>query len=267
MKTTRDSIFIVFIPVIVLLIAAFNNSFSNPNGISGRTKKTTSAGCSSCHNFGTGITGTIEGPDSVQTGQTVIFTVTLLFPGPANAGVDIAVKRGSLAAGPGSSFLKLLNGELTHKNPIVFTSTISVDFSYTAPATSGSDTLYATIDRNYTGAWNYIDNRGIRVYNSIGITENQTPVFFSISQNYPNPFNAFTKICMNIRTPGFVELSVFDIKGDKVASPVSSRMSSGEYTAIFDASSLPSGVYFYRLVFFDAKNRVYSETRKMSLVK
>lgn len=267
MKTTKGSIFIVFFSVVILILAAYISAVSNPNGISGRTKKTTSAGCGSCHNFGTGITGTIDGPDSVQTGQTAVFTVTLNFPGPANGGLDISVKRGSLAAGAGSAYLKLLNGELTHKNPIAFTNTISVDFSYTAPSTVGFDTLYATIDRNYTGSWNFIENRGIRIFNSIGINTNETPVNFKLSQNFPNPFNPVTSINFSIRKPGLVEISVFDVKGNIISSPVRKKMNSGDYTTVFNASSLPSGIYFYRLVFTDDAGSIFSETRKMSLVK
>ncbi|MCE1164303.1 MAG: T9SS type A sorting domain-containing protein [Bacteroidetes bacterium] len=267
MKTTKDSILIVFLSGVILLFVFFINAVSNPNGMSGRTRKTTSSGCGSCHNFGTGITGTIEGPDSVQTGQTAVFTITLSFSGNANGGVDISAKRGALSAGASSSFLKLLNGELTHKNPIVFESSVSLDFNYTAPSTTGTDTLFATIDRNYPGAWNFIDNRGIKIFSSIGITENEAPVSFYMLQNYPNPFNALTRIKFGVKKPGFVKISVIDLKGNTIAAPVNDRYNPGDYNVKFDAANLASGIYFYKMEFSDGGGTISSVTGKMSLLK
>lgn len=226
-----------------------------------------SAGCSSCHNFGTGITGFIEGPDSVETGQTAVFTITINFPGAANGGVDIAAKRGTLSPGASASFLKLLNGELTHKNPIQFTTTISLDFSYTAPVTAGTDTLYANIDRNYPGVWNYVDNRGIKIYSSIGIVGGETPAGYFLSQNFPNPFNPRTGISFGIKNTGLVIITVFDVAGRQIAMPLSSKLPPGVHSLEFNGDNLNSGLYFYVMdVTYDGLT-VFRETKKMILIK
>ncbi len=267
MKTTRDSIFIVFFPALILILLASSLVVSNPNGMSGRTKKTMSAGCSSCHNFGTGINGIIEGPDSVEAGQTAIFTITINFPGSANGGVDIAAKYGTLAPGASSSFLKLLNGELTHKNPIQFTTTISLDFNYTAPVITGTDTLYANIDRNYPGVWNYVDNRGIKIYSSIGIVGGETPADYFLSQNFPNPFNPRTGISFGLKNPGLVRITIYDITGKEIAVPLNSKMHSGVHSIEFHGDDLNSGLYFYSIDVKSGGLTVYRDTKKMILIK
>jgi len=267
MKTTKNSIFIVFFPALILILLASSLVVSNPNGISGRTKKTMSAGCSSCHNFGTGINGIIEGPDSVEAGQTAIFTITINFPGAANGGVDIAAKHGTLSPGASSPYLKLLNGELTHKNPIQFTTTISLDFNYTAPVIAGTDTLYANIDRNYPGVWNYVNNRGIKIYSSIGIVGGETTAGYFLSQNFPNPFNPRTGISFGLKNPGFVRISVYDITGKEIATPLNSKMLAGVHSVDFSGDGLNSGVYFYAIDVTGRGLTVYRETKKMVLIK
>jgi peroxiredoxin len=83
-----------------------------------------------------------------------------------------------------------------------------------------------------------------------------------LNQNYPNPFNPSTVISYHLPEANNVRLEVFDMIGHKVATLVNERQSSGEKTAVFDASSLSSGVYLYRL-------QVGSEivSRKMMLIK
>lgn len=85
---------------------------------------------------------------------------------------------------------------------------------------------------------------------------------FSLSQNYPNPFNPITTIEYSIPNDGFVELKVFDILGREVKSLVNMNQSAGNYKVIFDASSLPSGVYLYQI---NVNN--FQATKKMILMK
>jgi len=73
------------------------------------------------------------------------------------------------------------------------------------------------------------------------------PTVFSLEQNYPNPFNPSTVIQYGIPEASFVSLKVFDLLGRPVSTLVEGTMSAGEHRTLFDASSLPSGVYFYRL--------------------
>ena len=88
------------------------------------------------------------------------------------------------------------------------------------------------------------------------------PTDYSLSQNYPNPFNPTTKISFSIPKTSNIELSVYNILGQKVATLLNKELTAGSYKYDFDASNLTSGVYFYKL---QANN--YSEIRKMMLLK
>ncbi|MCI0472151.1 MAG: hypothetical protein L0Y76_01040, partial [Ignavibacteria bacterium] len=81
----------------ILVIFSFSELSAYPNGITGRTRKTSSQGCGSCHNFNSSITGSFSGPDSVLAGQTVTFTLAIYCAsGSGGYGVDIAAKTGTL---------------------------------------------------------------------------------------------------------------------------------------------------------------------------
>lgn len=97
----------------------------------------------------------------------------------------------------------------------------------------------------------------------IGI--HQTPPLpgeFALLQNYPNPFNASTTIEFNIINGRKVTLAVYDLLGREVQILVEGYRQAGVHAVNFDASSLPSGVYFYRL---QAGSAV--ETKRMLLLK
>jgi hypothetical protein len=100
------------------------------------------------------------------------------------------------------------------------------------------------------------------VYNSIGINNNGTPVSFELFQNYPNPFNPITSIKYEIPRSGFVSLKIFDVLGNEIASLVNETKQQGSYEVSWDASSQPTGVYFYEL-----QSSTYRERRKMVLIK
>jgi hypothetical protein len=70
---------------------------------------------------------------------------------------------------------------------------------------------------------------------------------YFLGQNYPNPFNPFTTIEYRLAGEQFVELSLYDVLGRKVATLVNKAQAQGQYTIRFDASRLPSGTYFYEL--------------------
>ncbi len=73
------------------------------------------------------------------------------------------------------------------------------------------------------------------------------PEAFHLDQNYPNPFNPSTTIGYQLSAKSFVRLEVFDILGREVAVLAEGEQSAGAHTVRFEASSLPSGVYVYRL--------------------
>jgi hypothetical protein len=90
----------------------------------------------------------------------------------------------------------------------------------------------------------------------------ETPESFSLGQNYPNPFNPATRISYQIPIPGKVILKVYDLIGRNVATLVNENQKAGKYTLTWNASSLSSGVYFYRM-----QAGKYEQVKKMILIK
>lgn len=70
---------------------------------------------------------------------------------------------------------------------------------------------------------------------------------YILNQNYPNPFNPETTISFFLHKAGLVKLKVYDTLGQKVVTLINGNKSAGEHKVIFNASFLPSGVYYYRL--------------------
>jgi hypothetical protein len=93
--------------------------------------------------------------------------------------------------------------------------------------------------------------------------ENETiPDKLILRQNYPNPFNPATTISYSISEPATISLKVYDILGKEVITLLNEYQTSGNYKIEFDASSLSSGVYFYKM-----EAGAFSEIRKLSLIK
>jgi hypothetical protein len=88
------------------------------------------------------------------------------------------------------------------------------------------------------------------------------PLDFSLHQNYPNPFNPSSKIKYSIPERSNVSLKVFDLLGSEVAELVKGEIEAGTYDITFNASNLPSGIYFYQIRAGD-----FVETKKMVLMK
>ncbi|MEZ4701672.1 MAG: DUF4331 family protein [Rhodothermales bacterium] len=73
------------------------------------------------------------------------------------------------------------------------------------------------------------------------------PSAFMLDQNYPNPFNPSTTISYEVTRPGNVAIRVYDVQGRLVSTLVNREHGTGNHQLDWDASSLPSGTYFYRL--------------------
>jgi hypothetical protein len=84
----------------------------------------------------------------------------------------------------------------------------------------------------------------------------------TLHQNYPNPFNPSTNISFTLKEAGSVSLKIYNMLGQEVDEIIQQKMNSGFYTIPFDASSLSSGMYMYRL-----KTNNYTQTKKMILIK
>jgi len=79
-------------------------------------------------------------------------------------------------------------------------------------------------------------------------SQGQIPGEYFLSQNFPNPFNPVTEIKYSIPVESFVKIIVSDVTGRESAILVNEIKQPGEYGVSFDASSLASGVYFYKMV-------------------
>ena len=96
----------------------------------------------------------------------------------------------------------------------------------------------------------------------VNTNTNTIPKSYSLGQNFPNPFNPSTNIKFNIPKAGHVKLAVYDVLGNQVELLVNNEMAAGSFSTDFNASSLATGVYFYRL-----EANSFSETKKMILTK
>jgi hypothetical protein len=106
-----------------------------------------------------------------------------------------------------------------------------------------------------------IDNNGKFKY-SDQIEVEIIPNNYSLRQNYPNPFNPSTTINYSIAKDGAVKLKVYNLIGEEVVTLVNEVKQAGNYNISFNASTLPSGIYFYKL---ESGNFVNS--KKMILLK
>ena len=122
----------------------------------------------------------------------------------------------------------------------------------------------------------YTENGGdTTIYTGILSNNFIFPDNYILEQNYPNPFNSITNIKFKLKSgmpdfslnSGFAEIKVYDITGKLIRVLTGKKYEPGEHTVRFDASELPSGVYFYKLEISGDNGKIYSETRKMILVK
>jgi predicted outer membrane repeat protein len=106
------------------------------------------------------------------------------------------------------------------------------------------------------GVFEYVDPSAISGADLI-------PDKFSLNQNYPNPFNPSTVISWQLAVGSEVELSIYNLLGQKVASLVAEKQKAGTHQVQWDASDFASGVYIYRLT----TDQGFTKTKKLVLIK
>lgn len=108
---------------------------------------------------------------------------------------------------------------------------------------------------------------GVSYMKAVNITNvNEIPsgrYSYMLAQNYPNPFNPSTRIDFSLPESDFVTLRIYDVTGRQISELVNRRMPAGSCGVTWNAASMPSGVYFYRLNI----GGKYSAARKMMLLK
>ncbi|MCZ6704250.1 MAG: T9SS type A sorting domain-containing protein, partial [Ignavibacteria bacterium] len=107
-----------------------------------------------------------------------------------------------------------------------------------------------------------IDYDGSFEYSDVVEVSNPAPTDFILHQNYPNPFNPETIIKYGIPTKTNVQLSIYNALGEMIKVLLNEVQTAGNYEVPFNASNLPSGIYFYRI-----QAEAFVETKKMVLMK
>jgi hypothetical protein len=133
----------------------------------------------------------------------------------------------------------------------------------TAPGTPGDPGGYNLVNSAYWALLRFDTTKS--VVNSVTTPDGLTgvPTTYVLSQNYPNPFNPTTSVRFALPHAGKVEMKVYNLLGQVVATLVNGQYATGSYEVKWDAKSLASGLYFYRLT---VDNNVVA-TKKMMLLK
>ena len=98
-------------------------------------------------------------------------------------------------------------------------------------------------------------------------SEEAVPASTMLQQNYPNPFNPETKIGYRLQESGTVKVAVYDLLGREIAVLIDGEMSAGVHEIDWNAGSMPSGVYVYRLETTSTAGGRHVESRRMLLMK
>jgi len=133
-------------------------------------------------------------------------------------------------------------------------------------AYAGQTVIIDVVDA-FQGAWGWIAVDEIQITNATLVTgveseKSSVPTQFELAQNFPNPFNPTTKIQYTLGKNTNVEISVYDLLGQKVATLVNEYQNGGSHKIVWDASGASAGVYFCQM-----KTNGLVETKKMLLVK
>ncbi|MBI5404418.1 MAG: T9SS type A sorting domain-containing protein [Ignavibacteriae bacterium] len=249
--------------IFILLLGISPAVYPYANGVAGRTLLG-SPGCT-CHSSSSNsaVVVSVTGPTTLTAGQTATYTLSVSRNSGtfSTGGIDIAVTSGTLGIGS-STGIKILSGEVVHSAK--FTGATTKTFTFTAPNTSGTVTMAVTgAAGTNPPAWNHGTSLTITVNPATGISKTGEIISsYSLAQNFPNPFNPVTKINYSIPKSSNVSLKIFDILGREAVVLVNEMQESGLYSVNFDASSLTSGVYYYKL-----EAGEFTSIRKMTLIK
>ncbi len=111
------------------------------------------------------------------------------------------------------------------------------------------------------GSWSNIF-QFVTTCTGIGDPGSKIPDEFILYQNYPNPFNPATTISFGLPKYELVRLVVYNINGKEIVELINESKPAGNYSVVFEADYLPSGIYFYSINAGD-----FNETKKMVLLK
>jgi hypothetical protein len=189
------------------------------------------------------------------------------YPVPWPNWVTVDLKSRNISTNSAFAVGFIVNGEYsgTTNNRVMvtedFTPTTPSSFSYSSTYqaganwynfTSGEDSMYYYLIRAYVSLST----------NNVQQTLELNPIMFHLGQNYPNPFNPSTTIQFSLPSRMYSTLKVYDMLGREVATLIEGVHEAGSHIVKFDASHLPSGIYFYRIV-----TDQFVETKRLVLLK
>jgi len=252
--------------------------------------------CSGCHstyaeNSGDGILSISGFPSSYDPLTTYALTVTLSDPGQSRWGFEVAVKdSNSLQAGTltitdaTNTISGLLSGITYIKQTSAGTyagtanGPVTWGLNWTAPA-SGTGKVYFYVsgvaaNDNGSSSGDYCYHISQQVpEKTTGVSDNDAvhgstrSDKFVLQQNYPNPFNLATSISYTLKTEGWVNLTIYNILGQKIRTLIDQKKPAGNYSVQWDSRDekgrvVAGGVYFYILNAGD-----FASSKKMVLLK
>jgi len=171
---------------------------------------------------------------------------------------------------PSGRFVELLsNDNLEHvKIPIsIRGNNVNLQLSWNIKQTSERSYILVEREGNKIISKRVMNQTGSILIKSNGkneftIESEALPKQFALYQNYPNPFNPQTRIDYSLPEAAHVKLVIYDVVGREVAKIVDEVQEAGYKSVTFDASALPSGVYYYRL-----QAGTFTDVKKMLLLK
>ncbi|RQW08237.1 T9SS C-terminal target domain-containing protein, partial [candidate division KSB1 bacterium] len=212
-------------------------------------------------------------PDNPNEGEEVTIEVRIhnfsLIPTPGLVGVRFYL------GDPDSGGVLLVNTsgetEVFTDQPIPARGTEDVRFAWTVDNTTGTfPRIYAIIDADDELAELHQNNNKswaiLNISSETGMAQDDNdkiPSHFDLLQNYPNPFNSSTKISYQIPAASQVELSIYNLLGQKVARLISEKQSAGTYEVDWNAAGFTSGIYFCRL----ATSQGFAKSKKLVLLR
>ena len=199
---------------------------------------------------------------------------------PADGSGEISFDLSDIADGDylARIFYKAPSGDATGSVSIGGTMADEISFTGSESTTSTSSGLFTVVDGEVSNGTQAASTMTLAASGhvqidylqlakravSIGDSESlERPNGFVLEQNYPNPFNPTTNINFSLGKSADVQLTVYNVLGQKVATLINNNfMNAGAHTVQFDARNLASGVYFYRL---EAGN--FTANKQMMLIK
>ena len=176
-----------------------------------------------------------------------------------NGGQSFTVENLSITMSSDDSLITYISGSINISSiapgEVVFPTgsfTVRVDSSFTVPFTFNFEIK--------SDGWLYWKDT-ISIVTDVE-DENTLPVSYKLFQNYPNPFNALTVIRFDIPERSKTTVKIYDLLGNEILVLLDGEKEAGSYEVEFNANSLSSGIYFYRLQAGD-----FVETKKMVLMK